>query len=217
MLQVASSFGAEPSMDTVIYSIPVRISEAVLTMQENMEIYTSKVRTLKLSIYFKLAWVGWIQMWGVGLNIYRSHKDHLYNYTQLSLCCVSGFQGLWGPWWGRNTKFNIWGAEKESKYSYCPGIQTHPKICSQTGGAGVCMCGSVHFGTTFMSFIQCYWSVCAIPRSQTCPVNWRKCSFTGSNSPRLCAVVKRHSSTNGDKCWNGITKARYCIFRANLF
>ncbi|XP_016430413.1 glypican-1-like [Sinocyclocheilus rhinocerous] len=43
MLQVASSFGAEPSMDTVIYSIPVRISEAVLAMQENMEIYTSKV------------------------------------------------------------------------------------------------------------------------------------------------------------------------------
>ncbi len=59
MLQVASSFGAEPSMDTVIYSIPVRISEAVLTMQENMEIYTSKVRTLKLSIYFNLhEWVG---------------------------------------------------------------------------------------------------------------------------------------------------------------
>ncbi|XP_026091559.1 glypican-1-like [Carassius auratus] len=43
MIQVASSFGAEPSMDTVIYSIPVRISEAVLTLQENMEIYTSKV------------------------------------------------------------------------------------------------------------------------------------------------------------------------------
>ncbi|XP_059399797.1 glypican-1-like [Carassius carassius] len=43
MLQVASSFGAEPSMDKVIYSIPVRISEAVLTLQENMEIYTSKV------------------------------------------------------------------------------------------------------------------------------------------------------------------------------
>lgn len=54
MLQVASSFGAEPSMDTVIYSIPVRISEAVLAMQENMEIYTSKVRSLKLSIYFNL-------------------------------------------------------------------------------------------------------------------------------------------------------------------
>uniref|UniRef100_A0A673N9K5 Glypican-1 n=1 Tax=Sinocyclocheilus rhinocerous TaxID=307959 RepID=A0A673N9K5_9TELE len=45
MLQVASSFGAEPSMDTVIYSIPVRISEAVLAMQENMEIYTSKEGT----------------------------------------------------------------------------------------------------------------------------------------------------------------------------
>ncbi|KAA0712120.1 Glypican-1 Secreted glypican-1 [Triplophysa tibetana] len=43
MLQVASSFAAEPSMDTVIYSIPVRISEAVVAMQENMEIYTSKV------------------------------------------------------------------------------------------------------------------------------------------------------------------------------
>lgn len=78
MLQVASSFGAEPSMDTVIYSIPVRISEAVLTMQENMEIYTSKVRTLKLSIYFKRARVCWIQRWGVSLNslkIYWSHKD----------------------------------------------------------------------------------------------------------------------------------------------
>lgn len=51
MLQVASSFGAEPSMDTVIYSIPVRISEAVVVMQENMEIYTSKVRIMKISIF----------------------------------------------------------------------------------------------------------------------------------------------------------------------
>lgn len=50
MLQVASSFGAEPSMDTVIYSIPVRISEAVLAMQENMEIYTNKVRILELNL-----------------------------------------------------------------------------------------------------------------------------------------------------------------------
>ncbi|XP_062869404.1 glypican-1 [Trichomycterus rosablanca] len=43
MLQVASSFGSEPSMDVVLHSIPVKISEAVLHMQENMELYTSKV------------------------------------------------------------------------------------------------------------------------------------------------------------------------------
>ncbi|KAL6469437.1 hypothetical protein MHYP_G00229610 [Metynnis hypsauchen] len=43
MLQVASSFGTEPSMDIILHSIPVRISEAVLHMQENMELYTSKV------------------------------------------------------------------------------------------------------------------------------------------------------------------------------
>lgn len=58
MLQVATSFGAEPSMDTVIYSIPVRISEAVLAMQENMEIYTSKVRTSELIIFLKFVLVG---------------------------------------------------------------------------------------------------------------------------------------------------------------
>ncbi|KAI4872919.1 hypothetical protein NFI96_005301 [Prochilodus magdalenae] len=43
MLQVASSFGSEPSMDVILHSIPVRISEAVLHMQENIELYTSKV------------------------------------------------------------------------------------------------------------------------------------------------------------------------------
>lgn len=43
MLQVAASFGSEPSMDVVLQSIPVRISEAVLHMQENMAIYTNKV------------------------------------------------------------------------------------------------------------------------------------------------------------------------------
>lgn len=57
MLQVASSFGAEPSMDTVIYSIPVRISEAVVAMQENMEIYTSKVRAMQMSIFFNCVWL----------------------------------------------------------------------------------------------------------------------------------------------------------------
>lgn len=43
MLQVASALGAEPSMDVVLHSIPVRISEAVVHIQENMELYTSKV------------------------------------------------------------------------------------------------------------------------------------------------------------------------------
>lgn len=43
MLQVASSFGTEPSMDVILHSIPVRISEAVQHMQENMELYTSKL------------------------------------------------------------------------------------------------------------------------------------------------------------------------------
>ncbi|XP_026861305.2 glypican-1 [Electrophorus electricus] len=43
MLQVAFSFGTEPSMDVVLHSIPVRISEAVLHLQENMEHYISKV------------------------------------------------------------------------------------------------------------------------------------------------------------------------------
>lgn len=43
MLQVAGSFGTEPSMDVILHSIPVRISEAVQHMQENMELYTSKI------------------------------------------------------------------------------------------------------------------------------------------------------------------------------
>ncbi|XP_076847722.1 glypican-1 [Brachyhypopomus gauderio] len=43
MLRVASSFGAEPSLDVVLHSIPVHISEAVLHLQENMEHYISKV------------------------------------------------------------------------------------------------------------------------------------------------------------------------------
>ncbi|KAK6314116.1 hypothetical protein J4Q44_G00155750 [Coregonus suidteri] len=43
MLQVASSFSADPSVDVVIYSLPLRISEAILYMQENTEVFTSKV------------------------------------------------------------------------------------------------------------------------------------------------------------------------------
>lgn len=51
MLQVAASFGSEPSMDVVLHSIPVRISEAVLHMQENMELYTIKVSSSHLHMY----------------------------------------------------------------------------------------------------------------------------------------------------------------------
>ncbi|XP_029488547.1 glypican-1-like [Oncorhynchus nerka] len=43
MLQVASSFSADPSVDVVIHSLPIRISEAILYMQENTEVFTSKV------------------------------------------------------------------------------------------------------------------------------------------------------------------------------
>lgn len=43
MLQVASSFSSDPSVDVVIYSIPLRILGAILYMQENTEVFTSKV------------------------------------------------------------------------------------------------------------------------------------------------------------------------------
>uniref|UniRef100_A0A4W5KBE5 Glypican-1 n=1 Tax=Hucho hucho TaxID=62062 RepID=A0A4W5KBE5_9TELE len=43
LLQVASSFSADPSVDVVIYSLPLRISEAILYMQGNTEVFTSKV------------------------------------------------------------------------------------------------------------------------------------------------------------------------------
>lgn len=136
----------------------------------------------------------WVRLSALEVWVERfiDHVRAICTNIHVSLCCVTGFQDLWGPWWGRHTKLNIWGAKEERKYSYCPGIQTQPQICSQTGGAGVCMCGSINFWPTFIRFIQCYLSVCVIPRSQTCPANSRKCNFTGSNSLRLCAVVKRH-------------------------
>ncbi|XP_028824964.1 glypican-1 [Denticeps clupeoides] len=43
MLQVAASFGSNPSMDSILHSIPVHVSEGLRTMQENMEIYTSQM------------------------------------------------------------------------------------------------------------------------------------------------------------------------------
>ncbi|XP_028301094.1 glypican-1-like isoform X1 [Gouania willdenowi] len=43
MIQVASSFRAEPSLDVVLSSIPARILEAVRYLQENMEAFTAKV------------------------------------------------------------------------------------------------------------------------------------------------------------------------------
>ncbi|XP_006810632.1 glypican-1-like, partial [Neolamprologus brichardi] len=43
MIQVASSFSTEPSLDVVLSSIPVRIYEAVHYLQENMDAFTAKV------------------------------------------------------------------------------------------------------------------------------------------------------------------------------
>ncbi|KAM7013149.1 glypican-1 [Tautogolabrus adspersus] len=43
MIQVASSFSTEPSLDVVLSSIPARIYEAVHFLQENMETVTAKV------------------------------------------------------------------------------------------------------------------------------------------------------------------------------
>ncbi|XP_071369533.1 glypican-1-like [Centroberyx affinis] len=43
MLQVASSFSSEPSLDVVLSSIPVRIFEAVRYLQDNMDTFTAKV------------------------------------------------------------------------------------------------------------------------------------------------------------------------------
>ncbi|XP_061095854.1 glypican-1 [Conger conger] len=43
LLQVTSRFAGETSVDVLINSIPLRISEAMLTMQENNEVFSSKV------------------------------------------------------------------------------------------------------------------------------------------------------------------------------
>lgn len=43
MIQVASSFSAEPSLDVVLSSIPARIYEAVQFLQENMDTFTARV------------------------------------------------------------------------------------------------------------------------------------------------------------------------------
>lgn len=43
MIQVASSFSTEPSLDVVLSSIPARIFEAVRYLQDNMDAFTAKV------------------------------------------------------------------------------------------------------------------------------------------------------------------------------
>ncbi|KAJ8357479.1 hypothetical protein SKAU_G00202730 [Synaphobranchus kaupii] len=43
MLQVAERFKGPASVDVVMASLPLRISEAIVTMQENAEVFTSKV------------------------------------------------------------------------------------------------------------------------------------------------------------------------------
>ncbi|XP_075941791.1 glypican-1-like [Anarhichas minor] len=43
MIQVASSFSTEPSLDVVLSSIPARIYEAVHFLQENMDTFTARV------------------------------------------------------------------------------------------------------------------------------------------------------------------------------
>ncbi|XP_036377387.1 glypican-1 [Megalops cyprinoides] len=43
LLQVTTRFSGDASVDVVIYSIPLRISEAILTLQESIMVFTSKV------------------------------------------------------------------------------------------------------------------------------------------------------------------------------
>lgn len=43
MIQVASSFSTEPSLDVVLSSVPLRIHEAVVYLQDNMDTFTAKV------------------------------------------------------------------------------------------------------------------------------------------------------------------------------
>ncbi|TNN41585.1 Glypican-1 [Liparis tanakae] len=45
MIQVASSFSTEPSLDVVLSSIPARIYEAVHFLQDNMDAFTARVKT----------------------------------------------------------------------------------------------------------------------------------------------------------------------------
>ena len=44
LLQVASSFSTEPSVDVVLSSIPARIFEAVGYLQDSMDTFTAKVQ-----------------------------------------------------------------------------------------------------------------------------------------------------------------------------
>lgn len=43
MIQVASSFSTDPSLDVVLASIPAQISEAIHFLKENMDTFTAKV------------------------------------------------------------------------------------------------------------------------------------------------------------------------------
>lgn len=43
MIQVASSFSTDPSLDVVLSSIPAQIYEAIHLLKENMDTFTAKV------------------------------------------------------------------------------------------------------------------------------------------------------------------------------
>lgn len=43
MIQVASSFSTDPSLDVVLASIPAQIYEAIHLLKENMDTFTAKV------------------------------------------------------------------------------------------------------------------------------------------------------------------------------
>lgn len=46
MIQVASSFSTDPSLDVVLSSIPAQIYEAIHLLKENMDTFTAKVRII---------------------------------------------------------------------------------------------------------------------------------------------------------------------------
>lgn len=130
--------------------------------------------------------------WVTSLKIYWTRKDHLYKYTHKFVLRFRYSRPV-GTVVRKAHQAQYPRSQKRKEVQLLP-WNTSPAQNQQPDWRCRCVCVWRHQFLAYFEFytLLCFYtSVFVIPRSQTCPVNSRKCNFTGSNSLRLCAAVKQ--------------------------
>ena len=135
MMQVGSRLSAEPSIDVVISSIPLHLSEAIASLQENLQAFTVKVpRPLSLLWLFSDGVCACMTVC-VCVCLTVCVGDSVC--VCLTVCvCPPGVPDVRGPQRGWDQQLGLGGAEEDGEAPHCPGEQTQPHHRGPAGDAG---------------------------------------------------------------------------------